>query len=389
MQVNPNIKSALVSTNSITQGSQVPILWKPLIEKYNISIDFAWRTFRWDNGAKDEARVHCVIIGFSNEASTKNTKQEKHIFTADCLKLKAKNINGYLIDADNVFIVSKNKPICKIPSLFTGSQRIDDDNYIFTDKEKDDFLKKEPNAAKYFHIWYGGDEFIYNRPRWVLYLGNCTPKEIKELPLCMERARLVKEYRLASDRKATVKAADTPHRFGLEVIPDIDFMVIPVVSSEKREYVPIGFLSPDKMCSNQVNLIPGANLYHFGILTSSVHNVWLQTVCGRLEMRFRYSKGIVYNNFPWPENADEQRIEKTAQAILDARALYPDSSLADLYDELTMPIELRKAHAANDRAVMEAYGFKDGMSVEAIVGELFKMYEKLTSKQPETKRKRK
>lgn len=222
------------------------------------------------------------------------------LYNADGTITKARNINPYLIDADNVFIESRKKSLCDVPPLLTGSQRIDDNNYIFTDEEKDEFLKKEPKAEQFFHIWYGADEFINNRPRWVLYLGKCSPKELKEMPLCYERVCRVREYRLASDRVATLKAADSPNRFGLEVIPDTNFMVVPVVSSERRLYVPIGFMTPDKMCSNQVNLIPNATLYHFGILTSSVHMAWMRAVCGRLEMRYRYSKDIVYNNFPWP-----------------------------------------------------------------------------------------
>ena len=372
-----NTRCALVSTNSITQGEQVAILWKTLFAS-GIQIDFAWRTFRWDSESNQKAHVHCVIVGFSCEPQCK----QKRIFNADGTIINAKNINGYLLDADNVFIVSKNNPISDVPPLLTGSQRIDDNNYIFTDEEKDEFLKKEPNAAKYFHIWYGADEFINNRPRWVLYLGNCSPKEIKELPLCMERVRLVKEYRLASNRTATVRAADTPNRFGLEVIPDTNFMIVPVVSSEKRKYVPIGFLTPDKMCSNQVNLIPNATLYHFGVLTSSVHNAWMRAVCGRLKSDYRYSKDIVYNNFPWPSatETDQSKIEQTAQAILDARALYPDSSLADLYDETLMPVELRKAHRENDRAVMAAYGFEPKMDESEIVARLFEMYETMVKK---------
>ena len=219
-----------------------------------------------------------------------------------------------------------------------------------------------------------------NRPRWCLYLGKCSPAELKKMPYCMKIIENVRNYRLASKRSATVKAADYPSRFGLEVIPDSNFMIVPVVSSEKRRYIPLGFMSPENLCSNQVNLIPNATLYEFGILTSNVHNAWMRAVCGRLEMRYRYSKDIVYNNFPWCNPTDEQKakIEQTAQAILDARAKYPECSLADLYDETVMPPELRKAHQENDKAVMAAYGFSIKMTESECVAELFKLYEQLT-----------
>ena len=252
---------------------------------------------------------------------------------------------------------------------------------MFKDDSKIEFLKVEPTSEKYFHKWYGADEFINRRPRWVLYLGKCNPTELKSMPHCMEIIRQVREYRLSSKRVQTLKAANYPNRFGLEVIPDDNFMIIPVVSSERRRYVPMGFMTPDIMCSNQVNLIPDATLYHFGILESNVHMAWMRAVCGRLKSDYRYSKDVVYNNFPWPNPTDEQRtkIEQTAQAILDARALYPDSSLADLYDELTMPVELRRAHQDNDRAVMAAYGFPvKTMTESQCVAELFKLYQQLT-----------
>ena len=252
---------------------------------------------------------------------------------------------------------------------------------MFKEDSKIEFLKVEPTSEKYFHKWYGADEFINRRPRWVLYLGKCNPTELKSMPYCMEIIRQVREYRLSSKRVQTLKAANYPNRFGLEVIPDDNFMIIPVVSSERRRYVPMGFMTPDIMCSNQVNLIPDATLYHFGILESNVHMAWMRAVCGRLKSDYRYSKDVVYNNFPWPTPTDEQKakIEQTAQAILDARALNPDSSLADLYDELTMPVVLRKAHQDNDRAVMAAYGFPiKTMTESQCVAELFKLYQQLT-----------
>ena len=378
MQANPAIKTALVSTNSITQGEQVANLWKPLCEQYGVQIDFAYRTFRWDSEADIKAHVHCVIIGFSS--SSASSKNSKTIYLSDTQSIPATNINPYLIDADNVWITSRSKSLCDVPPLLTGSQRIDNDLFMFTDETKTEFIQKEPAAEKYFRVWYGAVEFLHNSPRWVLYLGKCSPAELKSMPHCYDIVKQVREYRLSSNREQTLKAANYPNRFGLEVIPDSNFMIVPVVSSEKRRYVPIGFMTPDVMCSNQVNLIPNASLYHFGILTSNVHMAWMRVVCGRLEMRYRYSKDIVYNNFPWPTPTDEQRarIETTAQAILDARAKYPDCSLADLYDEVTMPPELRRAHQDNDRAVMAAYGFPTSMTESACVAELFKMYQSLT-----------
>ena len=386
---NPIIKAALVSTNSITQGEQVAALWKPLFEQYGIHFDFAYRTFRWDSEADIKAHVHCVIIGFSSITGESDSPlslsgasgvRPKTIYLSNSQTIPASNINGYLIDAPDIWIDSRSKPICDVPPLLTGSQRIDDDLFMFTDETKNEFLKKEPSAEKYFKVWYGAVEFLHNSPRWVLYLGNCSPTELKSMPQCYEIVRKVREYRLASKREQTLRAADYPNHFGLEVIPNSNFMIVPVVSSERRRYIPLGFMTPDVMCSNQVNLIPNASLYHFGVLTSNVHMAWMRVVCGRLKSDYRYSKDIVYNNFPWCQPTDEQkaRIEATAQAILDARAKYPDCSLADLYDEVTMPPELRRAHQENDRAVMAAYSFSTKMTESDCVAELFKMYQNLT-----------
>ena len=380
MNINPNIRAALVSTNSITQGASVPNLWWRLFEHDNVQFDFAYRTFRWDSESTLKAAVHCVIIGFSNTSSP-NARSEKKIYISDVQTIKASNINGYLMDAPNIWIDSRSKALCDVPPLLTGSQRIDDDLFMFNDETKAEFLNKEPQAEKYFRLWYGADEFLYNRPRWVLYLGNCSPAELKAMPHCYEIVRKVRDYRSASKREQTLRAANYPNRFGLEVIPESNFMIVPVVSSEKRKYIPIGFMTPDVMCSNQVNLIPNATLYHFGVLTSNVHMAWMRVVCGRLELRYRYSKDIVYNNFPWPNPTEDQKakIESTAQAVLDARAKYPDCSLADLYDDVTMPAELRKAHQDNDRAVMAAYGFTPGKTTESeCVAKLFEMYQELT-----------
>mgnify|MGYP002522839464 CR=1 FL=1 len=371
-------KAALVSTNSITQGAQVAILWKHLFAQ-GIHIDFAWRTFRWDSESESKAHVHCVIVGFSVD----NAEKPKMLFIDDQQHIVANNINGYLLDAPNVFIESRPKPLCNVPPLLTGSQRIDNDEFMFTDEEKVVFVKEEPLAEKYFRRWYGADEFLYNRPRWCLNLGDCLPSELRKMKKCMEIVEAVKQYRLSSKREATVKAALYPSRFGLEVIPTTNFMIIPVVSSEKRTYIPIGFMTPNNLCSNQVNLIPDSTLYEFGVLMSSVHMAWVKAVCGRLKSDFRYSKDIVYNNFPWPNPTDVQKtkIESTAKKILEVRAKYPTETLADLYDDSVMLPDLRQAHQANDRAVMEAYGFDPKMTENEIVAELFKMYKNLTEKQ--------
>ena len=377
MQSTPSTKAALVSTNSITQGAAVANLWKSLFEHQGIHFDFAYQTFRWDSESSQKAAVHCVIIGFS----AKESQKVKTIFPNGQQPVKASNINGYLMDAQNIWITSRSKPICDVPPLLTGSQRIDNDLFMFTDETKADFIKKEPAAEKYFRIWYGADEFINNRPRWVLYLGNCSPAELKAMPHCYEIVKKVREYRLGSKREATRRAAFSPNHFGLEIITEKNFMIIPVVSSEKRQYIPIGFMSPEVMCSNQVNLIPDATLYHFGVITSNVHMAWMRVVCGRLKSDYRYSASIVYNNFPWPNPDEKQKakIEQTAQAILDARAKYPDCSLADLYDETAMPADLRRAHSDNDRSVMQAYGFDCKMNESQFVAELFRMYQEIVA----------
>ncbi len=371
---NTMIRTALVSTNSVSQGEQVANLWKPLFES-GVHIDFAHRTFRWDSEAKIKAHVHCVIIGFSKAANSKN----KMLYVDDRVQV-VENINGYLLDAENIFIESRNKPIYNVPEISMGNQPIDNGNYLFTQEEKDEFIKKEPKSEKYFKLWYGAEEFINRKPRYCLWLGNCKPNELKKMPECIKRINNVRKYRLSSKRMATLKLADTPTRFQTENMPSETYIVIPEVSSEKRKYIPIGFMNSDVLCSNKLRVIPNANLYHFGVLTSNVHMAWMRAVCGRLEMRYQYSNKIVYNNFPWCNPTPEQKakIEQTAQAILDARALYPDSSLADLYDELTMPPELRKAHQQNDRAVMQAYGFsvKD-MTESKCVAELMKLYQSL------------
>ena len=373
MMNGTNIRAALVSTNSVSQGETVANLWQPLF-KNGCHIDFAYRTFRWDSEANIKAHVHCVIIGFS----TTPNSNPKVIF--DDKAHVVKNINGYLVDADNVFVESRNKPLCKIPEIGIGNKPIDDGNYLFTREEMESFVKAEPSSLPYFRQWYGSQEFISRKPRYCLWLGECSPSELRKMPNCMKRVEAVRQYRLGSPSAGTVKLADKPTRFHVENMPKSTYIVVPEVSSERREYIPMGFMTPDILCSNLVKLIPDASIYHFGILESSVHMAWMRAVAGRLEMRYRYSKDIVYNNFPWPAPSDEQKsvIEKAAQSILNARELYPDCSLADLYDPIAMPFELRKAHEANNKAVMNAYGFSTDLEEPEIVAELMKMYQALT-----------
>ena len=372
------IRAALVSTNSITQGESVGALWKPLFAE-GVHIDFAHRTFRWDSETPSSkiAKVHCVIIGFSLSKNDRPKTLYDGRISHPC-----KNINAYLVDGPNVFVESRNKPYFDVPSIGIGNQPIDGGFYLFDKNEKETFIKKEPKSAAYFRPFYGAVEFINQKPRYCLWLGNCTPHELKEMPECLKRVQAVREFRLKSSRSSTLKLADRPTRFQVENMPDGNYLLVPRVSSERRYYIPIGFMNPDELTSDSVHILPNATLYHFGVLTSSVHMGWMRTVCGRLKSDYRYSAKIVYNNFPWPEASeeDEEKIAATAQGILDARKLYPDSSFADLYDETTMPIELRKAHQANDKAVMKAYGFNPEMSESEIVAKLMERYEELIGK---------
>lgn len=371
-----SVRAALVSTNSICQGESVAALWKPLMEA-GVHIDFAWRTFRWDSEASQKAHVHCVIVGFS----TASGSRERFIVDEAGTRRRAERISAYLLDAGDVFIGSRTKPLCAVPEIGIGNKPIDGGNYLFTKEEMDEFIKKEPASAVWFRPFWGSYEFINREPRYCLWLGDCPPNVLRSMPECMKRVKAVRDYRLASPSAGTVKLAERPTRFHVENMPESEYIVVPRVSSEKRAYVPMGFLSPDNLCSDAVQIIPSATLYHLGVLESSVHMAWMRAVCGRLKSDYRYSKDIVYNNFPWPSADDvrKERIGRTAQGILDARALYPECSLADLYDELTMPAELRRAHRDNDIAVLEAYGFPEDASESDIVARLFSLYQTLTA----------
>ena len=377
MMKNTPIRAALVSTNSVTQGENVPALFQPLFAD-GMHFDFAYRTFRWDSEMAEKAHVHCVIIGFS--MTPNDAPPRIYIGKGDFIEVK--HINAYLMDADDVFVESRTKPLCGVPEIGIGNKPIDDGNYLFTAEERDAFIKLEPQAAKYFRPWYGAQEFIHNKPRYCLWLGDCSPAELRRMPHAFKRVEAVRQFRLASKSPGTQKLADRPARFHVENMPESNYLLVPSTSSENRQYVPIGFMPPEAMTSNAVHIIPSAGLYHFGILTSSVHNAWMRAVCGRLEMRYRYSKDIVYNNFPWPTatDADRAKIEATAQAILDARAKYPDSSLADLYDATAMPPDLRRAHSRNDAAVLRLYGLPADAPEPTIVAHLMNLYKELTAK---------
>lgn len=372
-------RCALVSTNSICQGEQVANLWKPLHD-LGIHIDFAHNTFRWDNEAADKAHVFCVIVGFSRE----NCEKRLYVHdTPDAAEVKkaAKSINAYLSDAPDAFIWNRNKPICDVPKIGIGSKPIDGGFYLFADEEKTDFLNKEPGAESYFHRWIGSREFLHGESRWCLYLGDATFAELKELPRCRERIEAVREYRLASKSAPTRKLADRPAHFHVENMPKGNSIVVPKVSSERRRYIPMGFVGPETLCSDLVFLIPNASLYHFGVLQSQFHNAWMRTVAGRLKSDYRYSGGIVYNNFVWPEPTVSQReeVERCAQAVLDARDAQEGATLADMYDpknETFFP-ELMAAHKALDAAVEAAYGVDFGGDEEKIVAHLFNLYAKM------------
>ena len=374
-------RCALVSTNSICQGEQVANLWKPLYDM-GVHIDFAHNTFRWDNEAMDKAHVFCIIVGFSREVSKKRLYLHETPDSPESL-VHPSNINAYLIDAPDAFVWNRNTPICDVPKIGIGSQPIDDGNYLFTDEEMTAFIKNEPGSERYFRRWLGSREFLHGIPRWVLWLGDATFADLKGLPKCRERIEAVREYRLSSKRVQTKKAADRPQHFGTEIIPKDTSIVIPEVSSERRKYIPMGFIGPETLCSNLVRLIPNAGLYHFGVLHSQFHNAWMRTVAGRLKSDYRYSGGVVYNNFVWPEPADSQRedVERCAQAVLDARNVQVGATLADMYDpdnETFFP-DLMREHRELDAAVEAAYGVDFNGDEEKIVAHLFKLYAEKTA----------
>lgn len=394
MNEHPNIITAFVSTNSITQGEQVPILWSWMLAQ-GIKILFAHRTFQWESAAKGKAAVHCVIICFS-----KSEKNKKFLFTYQNQKdfpekSLASNINPYLVDAKNIIVQKRSKPICNVQKMVNGSKPTDGGNLLLSEQEKDDLIDKEPAAEKYIRKFSMGDEFINNISRYCIWLTNCPPNLLKTMPMVMKRVEKVREMRLASSDQATNKCADSAYLFQAIRQPNSDFLAIPRVSSERRNFIPIGFLKPDHIAGDKLQTIKNATLYDFGILQSTMHNSWSRVVSGRLKSDYQYSASITYNNFPWPMNPTEkqkQAIEDAAQEILDVRKNYPDSSLADLYDPILMPADLLKAHKKLDKAVDAAYG-KKGFDNEAErVAFLFDLYQQYTSPTaplaPETKPKR-
>ena len=378
---NKQIKAAFVSTNSITQGEQVSAIFKPLHERFGINIDFAYQSFIWDNETADKAHVHVVIIGFD---TINEPGRMRRLFTPEGVKF-VENINFYLMPAPNIFIESRTKPLIydtiknDIPIMTLGNLPRDGGYLNMTPDEKDKFLKIEPKAEKFIKTYIGAYEFINRKKRYCLWLNEATPQELNNMPHVMERIKAVKNFRLNSTREATRKLADTPWLFAEIRQSTGKIIIVPRVSSENRDYIPIDFMS-DVIVSDAANMISNATIYHFGVLTSRIHMAWLRNICGRLEMRFRYSATIVYNNFIWPSPSEKQRakIELTAQKILDARNLYPDSPFSALYNDMLMPVELRKAHRENDSAVCEAYGWEENISESEIITKLFNLYQGLT-----------
>ena len=381
---NTKILAAFVSTNSITQGEQVEIIWKPLFDKFGVQIDFAHQTFRWDSEASLKAQVHCVIVGFSVGAYS----GKKRLYSSGRVNF-VENINPYLLDAPTIFIGKRSKPICAVPPISKGSQPTDGGNLIVTADEYTDFCAKEPAALQYIKPFLGAEEFLNGKKRYCLWLVNAQPKDVLKMPMVLDRIDAVRNFRLASKKEATRKWADNPMLFTENRQPTGEFITIPEVSSGNRKYVPMGYLTSDTICSNKLQTIQNADLYHFGVLMSNVHMAWMKTVCGRLKSDYDYSAKIVYNNFPWPTPTAAQiaKIQKTAQAILDARALYTNYTLAEMYGErMYLFPELLTAHQQNDKAVMQAYGFWGKLNTgNECVAELMKMYQILTKSAEEKK----
>lgn len=371
-----NIHTAYVSTNSIIQGEQVAAVWEPLYDMFHIHIDFGYRTFIWSNEAKGKAAVHCVIVGFSALEFNK----EKFIIDEEGTRITVKNINAYLYDAPNTFVASRKSALCNAPQMVYGNKPTDGGNLFINADEYEDFIRQEPEAVKYIKKIYGATEYINSIDRYCLWLAGANPSELKKMPLVMDRIEKVKRFRLASKKKATQESATTPSLFQEIRQPNSEFIIVPCHSSEKRRYIPFGFVHNDIIVNNAVLIIPEAKIYHFGILISSVHMEWVRVVCGRIKSDYRYSKVIVYNNFPWPTPTDAQKmiIEEYAQDVLNKREVFSESSLADLYDPLTMPPELLKAHQNLDRAVMKAYGYSPEKSTEiSRVADLMQRYKRM------------
>ena len=375
---NSHTRTGFVSTNSICQGSQVPILWNVLFNDFHVKINFAYQTFKWNSEASEKAAVHCVIIGFSTDEV-----KSKYLFTPSGQKQQVSHISPYLFEGDDTFAVSQKTPLCDVPKMNFGNQPRDGGHFVLTEEEKNLLVRQEPALVKWIRPYIGAEEFIKQKSRYCLWLRYAQPADIKQSKILYDRVQAVREFRLKSSAKTTQGYAKVPHLFAQITQPEgADCLLVPRVSSERRRYAPIGFIKAGVVASDAVQIIPNATLYHFGVLTSNVHMAWMRVVCGRLKSDYRYSKEQVYNTFPWPNPTETQKakIEQTAQAILDARSKFPNTSMADLYDEVTMPVELRKAHQDNDRAVMQAYGFpvKSTFTESQCVAELFKLYKEKT-----------
>ena len=394
MQNRTFVKAAFVSTNSIVQGEQAVILWKPLMEHYKMKISFAWRTFKWFNEAKKVAQVHCVIVGFY---CGRKKEEPCRIFEEGEPDVICKQISNYLLPSQTYFINPlMAKPLCDVPKIGMGNQPIDDGNYLFTKQQMQDFIAIEPLSESYFHEYYGSEEFSNGTPRYCLWLGDCEPDVLSRMPHAMKRVEAVKQFRLKSDRSKTRELAETPRNFATENMPQTDYLVLPEVSTQRRKYIPFGYMTPSIICSNKVRLMPNATPYHFGILESRVHMAWMRVVCGRMKSDYSYSVEIVYNNFPWPQNVSQEQMSKittTAQAILTARINHPTSTLKQLYDPNLMPSDLVDAHRKNDHAVISAYsylGISSEMTDEEIALVLLRESVRLAAPKPKkTKSKKK
>ncbi len=379
---NTDIQCAFVSTNTIVQGVHIETLWKNLTEQYNITINFAFQTFKWTSESQKKASVFCVIIGFSTYERKSKVLYSVSNDNSYMPKI-VDHISPYLDERNSDIVTSRTMPLADVPQMVYGNIPRDGGFYTFTDEEKELFLSKEPKAEKYMYRFLGSKEYINNTQRWILFLKNVSPNELRNMPNVLDRVDKVKQFRLSSKAKEIHKFAETPTLFAQQTQPiGIDFIIVPIVSSSRRRYIPIGYVSGETIVNNRVFIVPNADLYIFGVLTSNVHNAWMRKVAVRLKDDYSYSKDLVYNNFPWCDPTPEQKakIEETAQGILDARAKYPDCSLADLYDEVTMPPELRKAHQANDVAVMKAYGLstKGDVTESGCVAFLFEKYREIT-----------
>lgn len=373
---------AFVSTNSISQGEQAGTLWNPLFADYKLKIHFAHRTFEWESEARGKAHVHCVIIGFAAVDASEKTIFDYETDPQHPTISKVKNISPYLVEGADQAITNRGKPLSAIPEIGIGNKPIDNGNYLFTPEQKADFLRVEPKAGKYFVRWVGSVEFINNIERWCLWLGDCSPDELRQMPHAVERVEAVRRFREASKSAPTRKLAKTPRRFHVENFPKSNYLLIPKVSSERRRYIPMGFMGPDTFASDLCFVLQDATLYHFGILSSLMHMAWLRHIGGRLKSDYRYSAKLVYNNFPWPQSLPPElrvAVEQAARAVLDVRSAYPNSTLADLYDPIAMPSNLAQAHGILDQVVDRCYRKSKFENDRQRVEFLFQLYQEISA----------